>query len=128
MTLESTGLPVEYSHNKEGPGQQEIDLRYADARGKAPACISWGHNNRSVLVLAPVYKPHKGNAPHVEVRSIDAACNPNRAYALILAAGLKGIEEHFDLPPPVGDVSYIARREMNHGKMGESWNSRYWER
>ena len=114
MMLESTGLPVEYSHNRDGPGQQEIDLRYADACGEVPACICWGHNNRSALVLVPMYKPHKGNATRVEVRSINAACNPYLAYALILACGLKGIEEHYGLPPPADDVSFIARREMNH--------------
>ena len=206
--LESMGLSVEYSHHEDGPGQQEIDLRYADALttadnimsfrlvmkevaieqgvyatfmpkpftdfpgsgihshvslfegdrnafyepgaelqlskigrafiagllrhaaeitavcnqwvnsykrlwgaaertagagGEAPAYICWGHNNRSALVRVPMYKPHKGNATRVEFRSIDAACNPYLAYALILAAGLKGIEDDYELPPPADD-------------------------
>jgi glutamine synthetase len=208
MMLESMGLSVEYSHHEDGPGQQEIDLRYADALttadnimsfrlvmkevaieqgvyatfmpkpftgypgsgmhshvslfegdrnafyepgselqlskigrafiagllrhaaeitavcnqwvnsykrlwgaaelsagagGEAPAYICWGHNNRSALVRVPMYKPHKGNSTRVEFRSIDAACNPYLAYALILAAGLKGIEDDYELPPPAED-------------------------
>ena len=72
-------------------------------------------HNRSALVRLTMRKPHKGNATRVESRSIDAACNPNLAYALILAAGLKGIENHYDLPPPADDdVSHGARPEMDH--------------
>jgi glutamine synthetase len=221
MMLESMGLSVEYSHHEDGPGQQEIDLRYADALttadnimsfrlvmkevaieqgvyatfmpkpftdypgsgmhshvslfegdqnafyeagaelqlskigrafiagllrhaaeitavcnqwvnsykrlwgaaelaagagGEAPAYISWGHNNRSALVRVPMYKPHKGNSTRVEFRSIDAACNPYLAYALILAAGLKGIENDYELPPPAEDdvwaLTAAERRAM----------------
>lgn len=63
----------------------------------------------------PMCKPHKGNAPRVESRSIDPACHQNLACALILAAGLKGIESHYDLPPPSDDDgSYSAWSEMDH--------------
>ncbi|HEY4462715.1 MAG TPA: glutamine synthetase, partial [Streptosporangiaceae bacterium] len=73
-------------------------------------------NNRSALVRVPMYKPHKGNSTRVEFRSIDAACNPYLAYALILAAGLKGIEEDYELPPPAEDdvwaLTSAERRAM----------------
>ncbi len=198
--LESMGISVEFSHHEGGPGQQEIDLRYADALstadnvmtfrmvmkevgleqgvfasfmpkpfteypgsamhthlslfegdrnafyeagaeyqlskvgrafiagllkhsaeitavtnqwvnsykrlwggGEAPAYICWGHNNRSALVRVPMYKPTKGQSTRVEVRSIDSACNPYLAYALLLAAGLKGIDEGYELPPGAED-------------------------
>ncbi len=198
--LEAMGISVEFSHHEGGPGQQEIDLRYADALttadnlmtfrlvmkevaleqgvyasfmpkpfrdapgsgmhthvslfegdrnafhepgapyqlskvarsfiagllvhapeitavtnqwvnsykrlaggGEAPAWICWGHNNRSALIRVPMYKPAKGNSTRVEVRSLDSACNPYLAYALLLAAGLKGIEESYDLPPGAED-------------------------
>ncbi|WP_019877777.1 type I glutamate--ammonia ligase [Sporichthya polymorpha] len=198
--LESMGISVEYSHHEGGPGQQEIDLRYADALstadnimtfrmvmkevgleqgvfasfmpkpftehpgsamhthlslfegdrnafyeagaeyqlskvgrafiagllkhsaeitavtnqwvnsykrlwggGEAPSYICWGHNNRSALVRVPMYKPTKGQSTRVEVRSIDSACNPYLAYALLLAAGLKGIDEGYELPPGAED-------------------------
>src|SRR5206468_2250856 len=61
--------------------------------GEAPAYICWGRNNRSALVRVPMYKPQKGNSTRVEIRSPDAACNPYLTYAVLLAAGLKGIEE-----------------------------------
>jgi glutamine synthetase len=71
--------------------------------GEAPAYICWGHNNRSALVRVPMYKPHKGNATRVEIRSPDSACNPYLAFAVLLAAGLKGIEEGYELPPGADD-------------------------
>ncbi len=198
--LENMGISVEFSHHEGGPGQQEIDLRYADALttadnvmtfrtvmkevaldqgvyatfmpkpytehpgsamhthlslfegdrnafheagaeyqlskvgrsfiagllrhsaeitavtnqwvnsykrlwggGEAPAYICWGHNNRSALVRVPMYKPTKGQSTRVEVRSMDSACNPYLTYALLLSAGLKGIEENYELPPGAED-------------------------
>ena len=198
--LESMGISVEFSHHEGGPGQQEIDLRYADALstadnimtfrtvvrevalsqgiwasfmpkpftthpgsgmhthvslfegdenaffeagaeyqlsktgrhfiagilrhaseitcitnqwvnsykrliggGEAPSYISWGHNNRSALVRVPMYKPNKGQSTRIELRSIDAACNPYLAYAVVLAAGMKGLEEEYELPREAED-------------------------
>ncbi|MFY0405646.1 glutamine synthetase family protein [Solicola sp. PLA-1-18] len=207
--LEAMGISVEFSHHEGGPGQQEIDLRYADALstadnimtfrtvvrevalsqgiwasfmpkpltdhpgsgmhthmslfegdenafyeagaeyqlsrtgrafiagilhhtpeitavtnqwvnsykrliygGEAPSYISWGHNNRSALVRVPMYKPHKGQSARVEHRSIDSACNPYLAYALLLSAGLKGIQEGYELPPESeDDVDSLSERE-----------------
>jgi glutamine synthetase len=198
--LESMGISVEFSHHEGAPGQQEIDLRYADALstadnimtfrhvmkqvalsqgvyasfmpkpltdhpgsglhthlslfegernaffeagaqfqlskvarafiagllrhagevtavtnqwvnsykrlsggGEAPSYVSWGHNNRSALVRVPMYKPAKGQSTRVELRSPDSACNPYLAFAVVLAAGLKGIEEGYDLPDGAED-------------------------
>src|SRR5262249_19937703 len=80
----------------------------AGAGGEAPAYICWGHNNRSALVRVPMYKPQKGNSTRVEFRSLDSACNPYLAFALILAAGLKGIEAGYQLPP--GSVDAVRQR------------------
>jgi glutamine synthetase len=71
--------------------------------GEAPAYVCWGHNNRSALVRVPMYKPHKGNSTRVEIRSPDSACNPYLTFAVMLAAGLKGIEEGYDLPDGAED-------------------------
>jgi glutamine synthetase len=198
--LESMGISVEFSHHEGAPGQQEIDLRYADALstadnimtfrqvikqvaleqgvyasfmpkpftehpgsgmhlhlslfegdrnafyeagapfqlsavgrsfiagllrhapewtaitnqwvnsykrlfggGEAPAYISWGHNNRSALVRVPMYKPAKGNSTRIEVRSPDSACNPYLALATLLTAGLRGVEEGYELPDGAED-------------------------
>ena len=69
------------------------------AGGEAPQWICWGHNNRSALVRVPMYKPTKGNSTRIEVRSLDSAANPYLAFAVMLAAGLRGIERGYELPP-----------------------------
>jgi glutamine synthetase len=71
--------------------------------GEAPSYVCWGHNNRSALVRIPMYKPAKGQSTRVEVRSIDSACNPYLAFAVMLTAGLKGIEEGYELPEEAED-------------------------
>ena len=71
--------------------------------GEAPEYITWGHNNRSALIRIPMYKPSKGQSTRVEMRSLDAACNPYLAFAVILNAGLKGIEEGYEVPPETED-------------------------
>jgi glutamine synthetase len=198
--LEAMGISVEFSHHEGGPGQQEIDLRYADAltmadnimtfrlvvketaldRGvyatfmpkplaehwgsamhthvslfdgdtnafyepsdpdhlspvgkqfmagllahareitavccqwvnsykrlvpgfEAPVFVCWGHNNRSALVRVPMYKPKKGASTRIEFRAPDPACNPYLAFSAILAAGLRGIEKGYELPPEAED-------------------------
>ncbi|HWK20842.1 MAG TPA: glutamine synthetase family protein [Microbacteriaceae bacterium] len=78
---------------------------------EAPGYVTWGHNNRAALVRVPLYKPGKGQAARVEYRAIDSAANPYLAYSLLLAAGLKGIEEGYELP---------AEAEMNPWELTES--------
>jgi glutamine synthetase len=207
--LEAMGISVEFSHHEGGPGQQEIDLRYADALstadnimtfrtvvrevalgqgvwasfmpkpftehpgsgmhthvslfegdrnaffeggaeyqlsktgrhfiagilhhaaeitavtnqwvnsykrliggGEAPSYISWGHNNRSAMVRVPMYKPNKGQSTRIELRTIDAACNPYLAFAVVLAAGMKGLEGEYELPrESEDDVWSLTDRE-----------------
>jgi glutamine synthetase len=71
--------------------------------GEAPEYITWGHNNRSALIRIPMYKPSKGQSTRIEMRSLDAACNPYLAFAVMLTAGLKGIEEGYDVPAETED-------------------------
>jgi len=198
--LENMGISVEFSHHEAGPGQQEIDLRYADALttadnimtfrtvvrevalsqnkwatfmpkpytefpgsgmhthvslfegdenafyeagaeyqlsktgrafiagllhhapeitavtnqwvnsykrlaggGEAPNYVCWGHNNRSALVRVPMYKPQKSGSARVEHRGMDSGCNPYLTFALLLAAGLKGVQEQYELPAEAED-------------------------
>jgi glutamine synthetase len=198
--LEAMGISVEFSHHEGGPGQQEIDLRYADALttadnimtfrtvirevalgqgiwatfmpkpftdqpgsgmhthvslfegdqnafyepgaeyqlsktgrqfiagilhhageisvvtnqwvnsykrmmfgGEAPSYVCWGHNNRSAMVRVPMYKPNKGQSTRIELRTVDAACNPYLAFAAVLAAGLEGIKQGYELPREAED-------------------------
>jgi glutamine synthetase len=79
---------------------------------EAPSYLTWGHNNRSALVRVPLYKPGKGNSARVEYRGMDSAVNPYLGFALLLAAGLKGIEEGYDLPAEAeGDVWSLSNSE-----------------
>ena len=68
---------------------------------EAPVYISWARRNRSALVRVPMYKPGKEKATRAEFRCPDPACNPYLAFAVMLAAGLKGVEENYELPDPV---------------------------
>jgi glutamine synthetase len=65
---------------------------------EAPTFVTWAHNNRSALVRIPSTKSGKQSSTRVEYRAPDPACNPYLAFSLILAAGLKGIEEGYELP------------------------------
>jgi glutamine synthetase len=65
---------------------------------EAPVYITWAHRDRSALVRVPMYKPDKEMACRVELRSPDPSCNPYLAFAVMLGAGLKGIEEELPLP------------------------------
>ncbi|MGH8995993.1 MAG: type I glutamate--ammonia ligase [Acidimicrobiales bacterium] len=65
---------------------------------EAPIHLSWARNNRSALVRVPVVKRNKSESTRVEYRAPDSACNPYLAFAVILAAGLRGIEGRYELP------------------------------
>ncbi|NYI71975.1 glutamine synthetase [Naumannella cuiyingiana] len=79
---------------------------------EAPSYVCWGRNNRSALVRVPGYKPQKGSSARIEVRSIDSAANPYLAYALVLRAGLAGVEGGYELPPEAeDDVWSLTDRE-----------------
>ena len=73
------------------------------AGAEAPPYAVWGSNNRSALVRVPMYKPAKGGSTRIEVRSPDSATNPYLCFALLLAAGLKGVQEEYPLPPGAED-------------------------
>ena len=73
---------------------------------EAPVYVSWARRNRSALIRVPMYKPGKEKATRIEFRSPDPACNPYLAFAVMLAAGMKGIEEKYALPDPVEEDIY----------------------
>jgi glutamine synthetase len=66
---------------------------------EAPVYVSWARNNRSVIVNIPPIKRGQVDGARVEYRAPDPACNPYLAFSVILAAGLKGVEEGYDLRP-----------------------------
>ncbi len=73
--------------------------------GDAPNRLSWARTNRSTLLRVPGYRPHNSDACRIELRSPDPAANPYLAFAVMLAAGLKGIEEQLEPPAPIEDAN-----------------------
>ncbi len=66
---------------------------------EAPVHVSWAYNNRSALVRVPIAKRGRSESTRIEYRSPDPACNPYLSFAVVLAAGLRGIEHGYELPP-----------------------------
>ncbi|MDI6901525.1 MAG: glutamine synthetase family protein [Anaerosomatales bacterium] len=80
---------------------------------EAPVYVSWARRNRSAMVRVPMYKPGKENATRVELRSPDPAANPYLAFAAMLGAGLKGIEEGLELrPEATNDIFKMSEAEL----------------
>ena len=73
---------------------------------EAPVYISWARHNRSTMIRVPMYKPGKELATRIEFRAPDPACNPYLAFAVMLAAGLEGIDKGYELPEPIEDDIY----------------------
>lgn len=85
---------------------------------EAPVYICWGRRNRSALVRVPEYKPGCQEATRIEVRFPDPACNPYLAFAVMLAAGMKGIKGRYELPEPVeADVYEMSELERRANKI-----------
>jgi len=78
---------------------------------EAPVYVAWATRNRSDLIRVPEYKPGKEASTRIEVRSPDPACNPYLAFAVMLAAGLEGIEKEYELCPPVERNVYEMTQE-----------------
>src|SRR3954470_23267411 len=78
---------------------------------EAPAYVAWARNNSSALARVPGSKRNKPASTRIEFRSPDPACNPYLAFAVILAAGLKGIEESYELPPELTQNLYEMTAE-----------------
>jgi glutamine synthetase len=76
---------------------------------EAPVYVSWARRNRSAMVRVPMYKPGKETATRMEFRSPDPSCNPYLAFAVMLGAGLEGIEKKYELPAPIEEDIF----EMN---------------
>jgi glutamine synthetase len=68
---------------------------------EAPVYCAWSRRNRSALVRVPLYHPGKEQATRMELRCPDPACNPYLTFAVLLAAGLEGIEKGYELPEPM---------------------------
>ncbi|MEW6381231.1 MAG: glutamine synthetase family protein [bacterium] len=68
---------------------------------EAPVYVAWSRRNRSALIRVPMYHPGKEVATRAELRCPDPACNPYLTFAVILHAGLEGIEKGYTMPEPM---------------------------
>ncbi len=85
---------------------------------EAPVYISWARKNRSAMIRVPMYKPGKELATRIEFRAPDPACNPYLAFAVMLAAGLAGIENDYPLPAPIEeDIFSMSKNEKKKKKI-----------
>lgn len=80
----------------------------------APISLTWAHSNRSTLIRVPRIKPEKEASCRIEYRSPDPAANPYLLFAVLLAAGLKGIEDRIELQAPQEnqDLSSHSRQQL----------------
>ena len=78
---------------------------------EAPVYLSWARRNRSDLIRVPEYRPGREKSTRVELRSPDPACNPYLAFAVMLAAGLEGIEKEYEIPEPIEENVYEMSAE-----------------
>jgi len=73
---------------------------------EAPVYICWGQRNRSALIRVPTYSRGREKSTRLELRCPDPSCNPYLALAVMLAAGLKGVEDGMKPPQPVEEDVY----------------------
>jgi glutamine synthetase len=84
---------------------------------EAPTNIAWSEKNRSPLVRVPATR---GSGTRIELRMPDPSCNPYLAFAVMLRAGLDGIEKKLDPGPPVNkNIFTMSHRERRHLRIDE---------
>jgi len=88
---------------------------------EAPVYIAWSSQNRSPLIRIPA---KKGPSTRIELRSPDPSCNPYLALAVCLKAGLHGIKNQIEPPPPCNRNIYAMtlqeRKEAGVGELPQS--------
>jgi glutamine synthetase len=88
---------------------------------EAPVYISWAHRNRTALIRVPLYVQGKESTVRAELRNPDPGANPYLAFAVMLAAGLEGIEKAYELPaavePNIYKMTAGERQEVGMGSL-----------
>jgi len=87
---------------------------------EAPVYITWARHNRSNMIRIPMYQPGKEAATRIEFRAPDPACNPYLAFAVMLHAGLEGIQQEYPLPEPAEVDVYALTEEERAARSIES--------
>src|SRR4028118_1473725 len=81
---------------------------------EAPVHVAWARNNRSAIVNVPHPKKGRFESTRIEYRAPDPACNPYLTFAVVLAAGLRGIEHAYKLPDETAENLYEMAFEDRH--------------
>ncbi|MGB2982659.1 MAG: type I glutamate--ammonia ligase [Candidatus Bipolaricaulia bacterium] len=84
---------------------------------EAPVYITWARRNRSSMIRIPTYQVGRESATRIEFRAPDSACNPYLAFAVLLHAGLEGIEKAYPLPDPI-DVDVYGLGDEERVELG----------
>lgn len=90
---------------------------------KAPKYITWSKENRSQLIRIPA---GNGEYRRMELRSPDPLANPYIAYSLLIYAGIEGVENNIQPPPPTdinlfnADAAQLAETETLPGSLKEA--------
>ena len=79
---------------------------------EAPVYVAWSRRNRSALIRSRSTKPGHEQATRAEIRCPDPACNPYLTFAVLLHAGLEGIERGYELPEPMETNLYHLTAEQ----------------
>jgi glutamine synthetase len=79
---------------------------------EAPVNICWGQHNRSALIRIPRYSPGREQSTRAELRCPDPSCNPYLAFAVMLTAGLEGIEKELPLRECLEEDAYELTPEQ----------------
>lgn len=77
---------------------------------ESPTLAAWSHRSLNTLVRVPKCKPDKPESMRVELRNPDPACNPYLTMAVILAAGLRGIEGKYELPDSLDTITQSEKK------------------
>ncbi len=80
---------------------------------EAPTRATWAMRNRDDLVRVPSFKPGRESSRRLEYRSPDAACNPYLVFALLLAAGLDGINNKLTLDEESNANAMVLPASLN---------------
>ena len=92
---------------------------------EAPVYVSWGRTNRSALIRIPRINPNHPQNTRCELRCPDPSANPYLAFAVMLAAGIDGIERKLDPPMPAEEDLYQMSSDRSGletlpGNLGEA--------
>ena len=94
---------------------------------EAPIYISWATADRSDLIRVPAYKKGRADSVRIEYRAPDPACNPYLAFAVMLSAGLDGVDKKLSAPPPLEDSRELQPLKHNEGEDVPTLPGSLWE-